>query len=448
MKLINVTSAVVSGAQRSSSVAPVATVQRELSTNVAISQPAEVVAPSSSSAPGPSSVHRPDAGAGPSSSSLAAGPSRVHRASAKSNQRSGKAEKLPRSASRPDERPSWVPGETVAWERALSNSRLGDEGEFPKTYHLPPPFLFFTLGGDGEGAIARIHNWLRIRRWCISQVVDPAFHGMVLMSASEWRIALLGEYYQVRHEAGPDEDAEVAAARATEIARLPPNPRAEQMPKRLTERDLESGPPTKKPRVVKENSSGKKQRALAASRGIVNVRFGLYGQFVPYDKTFVAGWRSQQLTFEPLRVASNIWAEVVWELSVLNFRLELLQLDRHYCSEQYAGLDGGFARSQTVAAIWGDDGMIAPDWSGTVEGDCLCSPRLDVQVAALQRFANVLSAWPGGSVLEPLTRKWPVVDGDVTLFAFYVPAAHGVLNRLPTTPLCQPASMLLNRSMA
>ena len=360
--------------------------------------------------------------------------------------------KLAESAARPSERPSWVPVESSAWTAAVKSCGLGDEDEYPKTYHLPPPNLFYTANAEKSGTMARLHNWLRIRPWCIQQVLHPAAHGMVLMSAMEWRVALQGDYYQVRFEAADDDDPVVVAQRAAEMARLPENPRIDQQNPSVPARAGPSGAPAAK-KVKLDNAKVRSQRNALVARGVINIRFGLYASFAPYRERDVVGWRQRKYTLElatqgtevlQLKDAVDVWAEVVWEVTVLSFRLEFLQLDRHFCSTHYEGQDGGFERSQRITAIWSDDRMIDPDLLSKENLDRLSSPHLAVKTAALQAMAGILCAWPGGEVVEPLIAQWQPLQGEVTLFSFYIRSAHRVFNRLPIVPLTPPLSMLVD----
>jgi len=330
---------------------------------------------------------------------------------------------------RPSNPPSWVPPEAPGWALAANRSGLGDELELPKTYHLPPAYVFYGANEDTRGVFARMHNWMRIRRWCIREAINPAAHGMVLLSASAWRVALEGAYYQVRHDVLDDENPACAQRRAEAISKLPLNPRHEH-----------SDPPESKKR--KRGAS----RALAdqkrrISRAEVNVRFGLHAGFAPYDDTVVVRWGQHTVSFETLQRSQALWHQVVWELSELTFRLELLQLDRVYCSSLYAGMDGGFDRSQIVAAVWGDDGMVDLGWEDGDHVDHLSSSDPSTRRLALQRLARVMSLWPGGVEMDRLQSVWPTVNADVAVYSFYIRSAHAHFSRLPTIPFLKPLSV-------
>lgn len=337
----------------------------------------------------------------------------------------GKKPKSVKSVVRPENPPSWVPPEAPGWSSAANCCGLGDEEEFPKSYHLPMPYMFFQARADNRGVMVRLHNWLRIRLWCIKQVVETASHGMVLMSGNDWRTALEGAYYQVNIEPIEGEDAERTSRRAAQLALLPKDPRSD------------GSPPPKRQKV--DNAGGRERRRRLAARGEINVRFGLHAGFHPYDFSETSQWGSASISHEGMK-SSDLWAEVVWELSVLNFRLELLQLDRIHCPSLYIVADGGFSRSQAIADVWGRDGLVSVQWT-TARNVDLLSGSSDVRTPALQRLATVLAEWPGGSHLREMCRKWPEVNSDRDIYLFYIRSAHAVFNRIPAIPLVQPRSM-------
>lgn len=340
-----------------------------------------------------------------------------------------------RTATRPAKLPGWMPVECDGWAAAFDLCGLEDEEEFEKTYHLPPPNLFVTLGDESpDGVITRFHNWLRIRPWCQDLVVNTPAHGMVLLRPAEWRIALFGRYYQIDHAVAEDEDPEVAETRRKAMALLRPHPDAA---KHEEKRSMQ-GPPAKKPRLEGSRPSYKerKQQDMLAMRATISVRFGVHGKFAPYNSEMTVWWQGDIISRKDVESRKDIWATVVWELSLLSFRLELLQLDRHYCPSLYLGQDGGFVRSQAVAGIWGHDGMVLPDLS-TAEVDFLSSRSAAVRHDALRRFADVLSKWPGGEAVSALAVHWEK-DAESRLFAFYIRAGHKFLSRLPLAPRVRP----------
>lgn len=285
--------------------------------------------------------------------------------------------------------------------------------------------MFFQARADSRAIMIRFHNWLRICLWCIQQVSETATHSMVLMSGNDWRTVLEGTYNQVNIEAVKGETAERTSRRAEELAKLPKVLRSEE------------GPSRKKQKA--DNAEGRERKRRLAAHGKINVRFGLHAGFSPYAFSDAPQWGSRSISYEDMQ-SSDLWAEVVWELSVLNFRLEFLQLDRYYCPSLYSAADGGFSRSQAIAIVWGSDGLVSVQWMTARNVDFLsCSS--DVRVPALQRLASVLAEWPGGSHLHDICWRWPAVNGDRDIYLFYIRSGHSVFNRMPTIPLVQPRSM-------
>lgn len=321
-------------------------------------------------------------------------------------------------------RPAWSTEEIPGWGAAKDRTGLGDHPSLLKLWHLPSPHLLLNLSANAHGILILVHNWMRIRSWSLQLVLQPAAHGMVLMSTREWRMALEGKYVQVRHVAMTEEATGAADQRQEHLSVLPANPKV----------------PSKRPSAEPEegemlNFKKRRTEQTAAQRGAVNVRFGVHGGFAPYDTAMKIRWGDRSYSLEELSTAQEVWAALLYDLTIVNFRLEVLQLDRHYCPHLYAGADGGFQRSQSIIAVWTKDWTIVPDYTRADVFDLFSADDPTVRRAALENFAKVLSEWPtikiGASTL----------DAHQDVLEFYIRSAHAVLHRVPTTPILPPRTM-------
>ena len=71
----------------------------------------------------------------------------------------------------------------------------------------------------------------------------------------------------------------------------------------------------------------KAQQQCLVDRLDINVHFGVKGGFVLYTQEEPVFWRSSKAAAQYARTHEPVWAEVVWEISVNQFRLQLLHLD-------------------------------------------------------------------------------------------------------------------------
>ncbi|THH06856.1 hypothetical protein EW146_g9487 [Bondarzewia mesenterica] len=120
---------------------------------------------------------------------------------------------------------AWVSGNP-------SSSSSGASQNTAPSSQLPGASQLSGLKGSLKKAGAKptqasqdFHNWLRIRIWAYSQVINPPENKKVCMIKAEWAIAVEGRYYSI------DVDASSAVqlkATADEIARLPLPPLKEK----------------------------------------------------------------------------------------------------------------------------------------------------------------------------------------------------------------------------
>ncbi|THH21517.1 hypothetical protein EUX98_g8364 [Antrodiella citrinella] len=283
----------------------------------------------------------------------------------------------------------------------------------------------------------RLHNWLRVRIWCLNQALNSASHG-ALWTKSCWRVAMDGEYYRIQDI--PATDIQPLSS-ASDIAELPVHIRPP--------RPVADGKTRKNKRLRQGNNAlVRAEQRRRAERVDVNVRFGVHAKFVPHDESEEQEWGRWKLSQGKVTGNTALWCEVVWELSVANFRLELLHVDRVLCPHIYTDSTQALLRSNKIISIWSSDGAVLPDWTRSLEVDLLNSSDDNQHGTALKRFADCMSIWPGGSEMTNLLAKyvWPkgsVLDrrDNQPIFMFYLRSAHPVLKRLPTIPLAAPESI-------
>lgn len=327
--------------------------------------------------------------------------------------------------------PIWVlRSDAIAQVQRIMSQDFQDDSTRPILYFLPPVHLFYSGTEDSGIIVQKLHNWLRIRTWCYDQI---ALRDDIQMSTYQWRVALEGHYYLTSHE----HISTRISVSHEDIAKLPDPPRE-----------------VKRRRVADSHKKGSKNtnRALSekrlASRLAINVRFGVYGGFSPYEPQQEVSWGSQRLVGADISsICSGLLQEVVWELSVANFRCELLDLDRTILKPVYSDPDVSLAarREQTICNIW-NGGWARPNWEEDVRCDPFGSLSEEARSRAVKQLAAVVSLWPGGGRLLDCYRKSSQqadilrqVEYDV--FLFYARTFHMYKGRAPTLPHLQPLSM-------
>ena len=148
------------------------------------------------------------------------------------------------------------------------------------------------------------------------------------------------------------------------------------------------------------------------------------------------------------QVDHSLVREVVWELSVSNFRLELLDLDRTLLDVVYNHQDSSLAarRESLVCQIW-QNGCICPAWERSIDCDRLSAPAWDVRLPAVKQLAYIISAWPGGERFKSWNDSF-ALNGAVfsryeyDVFLFYARTFSKIRGRRPILPLIQPNSLV------
>ncbi|ETW83432.1 hypothetical protein HETIRDRAFT_109123 [Heterobasidion irregulare TC 32-1] len=263
--------------------------------------------------------------------------------------------------------------------------------------------------------------------------VHAPAHLMIFMKTKDWRVALEGRYHMVNF----DHCSVKPLSSLADIIRLPVAP-----------------PPNKKARIGNDPNVPKAQRNpnMKAQRHIIecvdiNVRFFVYGGFKPYDSAQSYRRGSLVVDREKADTDKGLWAEVIWELSLMNFRLKLLELDRELLKSIYEDSNVKAAhREWRIFQIWGGGG-VQPMWEKHGNCDLFSSRDWQVRRWAVESVATALRDWPGGTFAS----RWDECcfdDRDTYLkfehdiFSFYIATYRHRHGRLPTIPVIQPKSMI------
>lgn len=367
-------------------------------------------------------------------------PSQSTRPTAGSSQSRGtsQANNNKRRANRPDKRPAWLQPEPPIFSHAADTVQLYDVYGNVNLYVFPPPHLFYGLSETSRGLHVMLHNWLRIRGFWMHRVLNGARDDTTLMTQEEWRIALLGDYYRIQ-----DLDR---------ISVIPRCPEADHNALPLSQKTFKlrntDVDPTKKRKGRKPGQMvDRYQDARLASRAEINVLFGRYGNFQPYDDD--AGphpWGSRSFNLENLREDPELWRQIIWELSLLNFRLEVVDVDRRLYPGGYTCGEDEVLRINAICEIWSDVGSLVPLWERRKGPslDSLSTTDDEHLRCALRIFAKIMCVWPGGHAMDAYVSEACNMNATVysRIISFYFHSAHTVLSRLPTIPLSLPSSFL------
>ncbi|KAH9930799.1 hypothetical protein B0H21DRAFT_711944, partial [Amylocystis lapponica] len=234
------------------------------------------------------------------------------------------------------------------------------------------------------------------------------------MTTTQWRIALEGQYFPMLLIHPPK------SSRA-DIERLPVEP------------------PTLK-RSRKDGGEMTKQNLRClADRVDIAVRFGVQGGFRPFDSAgTIAQWGTLQVMQDVAATNSNFWAEVVWELSIVTFRLKLLELDRTVLAKEYENDLFALSRVMLLQQIWSPYQSVCLSWCFDKRQNLLAEADWDERVYAFKRWADSMMEWPRGMELmknhhdfqkEKLYEAW-----EVEVIVFYCREYHARFARLPTIP--------------
>ncbi|PCH39868.1 hypothetical protein WOLCODRAFT_149913 [Wolfiporia cocos MD-104 SS10] len=295
----------------------------------------------------------------------------------------------------------------------------------PLLYVLPPVHLFYS---SSPIMGSKVHNWLRIHQWCLIRAINPPLHGKTLMTTPQWRIALDGKYWRVPLDRLGDVHPK---STSTEIQALPLPPLAEHHDQNTKKADRRS-------------------RQRLADRIDINVTFGVHGGFTPYDPTLDhSTWGGRVISHDEADRDEQLWAEITWELSVINFRWELITADRRLVPGKYVDDATASNRQMEVTLIWQGFGSLRPMWESGREPDVLGHADWQVRRPGVFQWGRILQDWPLGSSLSLPSeagieeKHFQMLERDIILF--YCRSFHHEYGRLPIVPLCAPGSLLRHR---
>ncbi|KAI0308897.1 hypothetical protein OF83DRAFT_1180247 [Amylostereum chailletii] len=297
--------------------------------------------------------------------------------------------------------PPWAPAYDPLWLDALKGmSPLRPPKKMPPSNTTLPPTSMFL--GTSQQVSGWIHNWLCVRPWVHITAKGKILEGKCEKNVRQWRIALEGKYYGLQPR---ENDRFKPTSSLQDIAHLPPVPALTGPPpapsiatppstqslglrkrQRTTAPTLSNdAPPSKKAKSIGQKCQSAKGKEHRFSERIdINVLFGVKGGFVQQDH--------------------GMWAEVVWELSVNEFRLEFIRLDMIQVPDLNLSAEATCVRQEKIQAIWRDDGDVLVKFTDVVH------PKdLAISVMGIDRWAEVMQPWPvlpghEGSLLRPKPR--------------------------------------------
>ena len=134
---------------------------------------------------------------------------------------------------------------------------------------------------------------------------------------------------------------------------------------------------------------------------------------------------------------------LLWELYELNFRYELLALDRAVVPNFWATDEAQLTRQNLLYSIFpGESGLLM--WSEPLPQEMrdlgLCTSSMEIALPYINNFRQLLSVWPRA----PARLQSPTKLGDrgnnecfgvfLTACEFYVQTAFDLLGRQPSLP--------------
>ncbi|KAH9950821.1 hypothetical protein B0H21DRAFT_818977 [Amylocystis lapponica] len=268
----------------------------------------------------------------------------------------------------------------------------------------PPPLWLSSIADCWKEAVTSVgtlhpHESKALLYPCISSTRKvPLWACGYTTGFGSWRIALEGAYHAIAiTPTGPQ-----PLSSPKDIARLPPAP---QPTKHLRTSDA---PP----------SQNDRNRKRPRDRLDISVRFGVHAGIPPYTGDETPMWRAREVTRADADTDRRLAAEVVWELSVLLFQLELLDLDPELAPASGTARLTAADREFLLPALWSDEQTFYPAWMPAESQPCLYSPSWRTRKFVVE------------DVYLPFERR---------VLVFYMQSFHRVRGRMPTLPLVCPA---------
>lgn len=306
--------------------------------------------------------------------------------------------------------PNWWPFEGQSWVKALHalGPEVRDASRASQSYALPPPHLFAT---DVEVVKRYLLVWLRIRQWALQQAFFPNAHCMILMTAEQWRWVLFGKYYYL-DSLDYISDTSRLQVPLSELKSL--------------QRDPEPFVPPKKKHASVSNN--------LVVRSTVVHRMAYVAGFPPYNEHDVSRclWRGRQVTRNDIASNNQMRCDVVRELSILIFRLELFALDRIICTPIYDSNDATYisARQLQLMSVWGTGGLI------DVASDDLTSEEWQRRSRAVKNLEAIMVSWGFKAYRHPPTQSGMQYNKyEEDIFRYYILTFYSYHGRIPIFPM-------------
>ncbi|KAH9884293.1 hypothetical protein C8Q73DRAFT_616878, partial [Cubamyces lactineus] len=306
-------------------------------------------------------------------------------------------------------------GFPTAWSKAIRTVAPLRAPRLAINYFYPPPYLLDAI--SHAGAISRtaphpecarvdakvhrfLHNLVRIQPFCRARLFDPGLSGQPL-TLREWPHALWGEFV----------DKPVPSARGSES-------------------DL---------RRVK--------RRYQEKNGVTRLFYGS-ALLREYQETDAPVWEGLVITHELAVTDDRVRYNLLWEAHEVNWRCELMALDRAVVPRHEWPIIRVWEREAEVSAVWGEDSGVISVLPTLVTDRTRFlwtrppDERWREAIQPLRAFLALMARWPG---FPNALRGMPVDDAswtadmferaqdDATLF--YTRTFVSTFGRLPVVPI-------------
>ncbi|KAI0645257.1 hypothetical protein C8Q79DRAFT_1055353 [Trametes meyenii] len=306
-----------------------------------------------------------------------------------------------------------------AWINALEDIGIVRQPSTSTLYFYPPPFLLDTISSNSPPPLIPVapridekierylHNFTRIRQFCRMRLLDGTIDGRP-MSIADWRTALWGDY-EVKEEPKMKEDTPAADQRLVK--------------KRYREKNL-----------------------------VASIFAGPFGSYKANDVGYVGDLK---VTVDVATSDLRLRMLLLWESHEINFRCELIALDRALVPRKEWSVLQLWERDTNISRVWGKaSGVVGilptiPEDLSTFHWRSSEDPLWPQAVPALKALTALMTRWPGcPNVLFQLPHD-PEEEWDSALFnlaqqeatKFYIHQFVEQYHRLPIVPFCFPSSM-------
>ncbi|KAI0643311.1 hypothetical protein C8Q79DRAFT_1002535 [Trametes meyenii] len=328
-------------------------------------------------------------------SSIIAEPKKTHRGGKKN-----KAKQVSRMVQHPSREHVESPfvALPLSWARSLRETGIVRQPPARLLYFYPPPFLLDTISSRDEKVHRYLHNLVRLRPLCRLRLFEPTVDGRPLTLA-DWRTVLWGDY------------------------------------------EVKSQP------KLKQGASASEERQVKRRYEEKNYISSVFESFGSYDQELVVSIGDKQVT--AAAAASELWVRMMllWEAHEINFRCELMTLDRILLPRDEWPILQRWEREAKVSSVWGKtSGMIGilpsiPDDTKGFWWRTSADPEWRESVPAVRALTTLMARWPGcPNVIRNLPHtdeEWPLEIFDIAqreAARFYVDAFVAKFHRLPVVP--------------